>query len=437
MAQYKKTRNNTIQSLTTLALALPGLGGSLCADDVPYDKVEADLKYTSYDESSNRYHIDVTQASFKIPVNDRFDLSATLQRDLMSGASAVLYAPTRLFGGGAVLDTLSEAKSGASIRDKRDAINLKGRYFSGNVNAGLSVGYSGENDYQSLTFGGDSQFSFNKKNTALLLGISHSEDRIKPSNSGRVGLDPDDPQLRGAKHTTRLSLGVKQDLSTTTYMQINAETFFDRGYLSDSYKRVLFHGDVTADRPGSQYIPYAAVGLPNPLGFSFDYDRRPRSRNSFALVGQVVHAIQSLKASLHFNYRYGQNDWGIRSHTLEASYYQPLSDDWDVSVLGRYYTQGEAKFYAMAFAVAPNAPFPTKSIDPQGYASADYRLGSYGIFGGEVKASKQFTSQIKGSLLLGGALRNANYALSGKSTPYNPSNKFNTYYASLQASFRF
>ncbi|MGN6671617.1 MAG: DUF3570 domain-containing protein [Candidatus Nucleicultricaceae bacterium] len=444
MRKKKIKGSSTLQSLTALALALPGISTNAHADDVPYNKTQLDLKYSHYHETSNRYKIDVYQADFKIPINESFDAAVYFQQDAMAGASTAIYAPIAFnFVPGGSLSDLIETKTGASIRDRRDEFGLKGRWFKDNFNAGLKISYSTEHDYNSLTLGADSKFSFNKKNTDLLLGVSMSDDQIKRSPD-TAGHPWDSLQAKGKKSTYRFMLGLKQDLSKTTYMQVNAEADFDRGYLSDAYKKALIHGDATAARTDSQFVPYAAVagilapGTVVPLGgVTIDYDRRPRIRKTYALVGHLVHAIESLKSSIHGNYRFGINDWGIQSHTFEAAYFQPIGDGWDISVLGRYYAQSEARFYGMAFSVAPGSPFPAKSIGAADFASSDYRLTYFGSFGGELKVMKAITPQIKANILAGVNIRKGSYSFLGKSKWGNPTNNFNTYYLSAQMKFEF
>lgn len=444
MSKKKVKRTSALQSLTALALALPGIGAQSHADDVPYDKTQLDLKFSHYYETSNRYKIDVYQADFKIPINGTFDASVYFQQDSMAGASTAIYAAPVFYNvPGRSLSDLEEAKTGASIRDRRDEFGIKGRYFRDNFNTGLRVSYSTEKDYNSLNFSSDSQFSFNKKNTALLVGFSLSDDQVKRSPDTN-GYPWDSLQAKGKKNTYRFMLGLKQDLSKTTYMQVSAEADFDRGYLSDGYKKALIHGDATAARTDSQYIPYAAIagflapGTVVPAGgVTIDYDRRPRTRKTYALVGHLVHGIESLKSSIHGNYRFGINDWGIQSHTFEASYFQPIGEGWDISFLGRYYAQSEARFYGMAFSVVPGAPFPAKSIGMSDFASTDYRLTYFGSFGGEVKVMKTITPQIKANVLAGVNIRKGSYSFLGKSNWGNPTNNFNTYYLSAQLKFEF
>ncbi|KAB2835652.1 MAG: DUF3570 domain-containing protein, partial [Caedimonadaceae bacterium] len=430
----KSKISSSLQSMTIFALALPGLQRPIYADSVPYAKTGIDLKYTHYQESKDRFKIDVAQADFKIPINEKFDVGLYLVQDSMAGASPVFYMPLAIRNMGASLNTLSEVKSGASniktgasIRDRRDEMRVVGRYFSGDYVTALSAGYSGENDYHSLTLSGNLQYTFNKKNTALLLGGSYSDDKSKRSPA-QGGLPWDSPQSKGHKNTARLTIGVKQDVSKETMMQVNLEADFDQGYLSDPYKRVLIHGDATGARTDSIYTLYANYGLPNPGGYTVDFDRRPRTRKTYALVGQFVHGIEPLKSSLHGNYRFAINDWGVQSHTFEASYFQPIAEGWDVSFLGRYYAQSEARFYDMAFSVMPNSPFPAKSIGLSDLASSDYRLTYFGSFGGEIKVIKEITPQISANILAGLSVRNGQFSFLGKSKINNPSNTFNTYY---------
>jgi hypothetical protein len=67
-------------------------------------------------------------------------------------------------------------------------------------------------------------------------------------------------------------------------------------------------------------------------------------------------------------YRFMTDDWGIDSHTGEASLRWPIGADSYVEPQLRYYTQNEADFYRAS--LVAGEPLPQ-------YASADFRLGNF------------------------------------------------------------
>ena len=55
--------------------------------------------------------------------------------------------------------------------------------------------------------------------------------------------------------------------------------------------------------------------------------------------------ISATNAALHLNLRTFGDSWGIRAHSLDAQWVQPLGKDWTVTPRLRYYSQSSAHFY--------------------------------------------------------------------------------------------
>ncbi|MGH8123361.1 MAG: DUF3570 domain-containing protein [Rudaea sp.] len=113
-------------------------------------------------------------------------------------------------------------------------------------------------------------------------------------------------------------------------------------------------------------------------GGSAGPERRPDQRVEAAGLLRYRRSFAQIDASLHLDYRYAQDDWGLHSHTLEASWYQGFGDGWRVIPALRYYSQAAARLYAPFF------------IDPVGqhYYSSDYRLGTFGAFSTSINVRK-------------------------------------------------
>ena len=102
---------------------------------------------------------------------------------------------------------------------------------------------------------------------------------------------------------------------------------------------------------GSGFLsdPYKLVSI---AGSNFA-DRRPDSRNQIALMGRYRRHFSGVGGSLHLDYGFYVDDWGIDAHTLELAWYQSLFGDVLTIVPSvRYYTQSQADFYAPFFATA-------------------------------------------------------------------------------------
>ena len=87
-------------------------------------------------------------------------------------------------------------------------------------------------------------------------------------------------------------------------------------------------------------------------------EQRPTLRNQWTSDARDIQYIAGSDAALHVDYRFFHDDWGIDSHTLDLSWYQPLGDGWMVVPGLRYYTQSAADFYKPYFLL--NQPFPIK-----------------------------------------------------------------------------
>ena len=122
------------------------------------------------------------------------------------------------------------------------------------------------------------------------------------------------------------------------------------------------------------------------------YDNRPRHRNSVTALARWNHHFDDngTDGTVHLSYRYYSDSFGIRAHTLDAEYVQPLYKGWTVTPLLRLYAQNEADFY-VSVGAAENAD-PTQPTPPPSdavYYSEDQRLSGFGAVTLGVKVSKQ------------------------------------------------
>lgn len=100
----------------------------------------------------------------------------------------------------------------------------------------------------------------------------------------------------------------------------------------------------------------------------------------------------------YLSYRYVWDDWGIKAHTVDLKYRQPLGERFFVQPHVRYYQQTAADFYRSMLTNTEVANLPQ-------YASADYRLAklhttSFGVkigyrpsFGGELSMRAELIRQ--------------------------------------------
>ncbi|ARN84188.1 hypothetical protein GQ61_01235 [Candidatus Nucleicultrix amoebiphila FS5] len=422
-----KKKQTSLSSLTAIAMTLPGIAS---AQENSVLRPETALKYTHYDETKNRYQIDVYNGFLSVPITEKLAINLNFNRETMSGASPRMNASEAFLNPNASTHKLVEVKSGATIEDQRHEVKAK-LIYKGDADYGLGSAYSIEKDYRSTTLFGDTTLYFNKKNTAVTLAVSLSGDNVDPSAKPptlSLSLPSRVYWNMGHKNTQKYHLGVRQDLTKQSFIQQNFEYTVDTGFLSDPYKLIFTYGDArTSIRPGTLFV---GPSLTFPVGFSIDYDRRPNFREAYSAVTRYVHYLESFGSSAHFDYRFSANSWKIKSHTFTLAYYQPW-ETWEFNPSVRFYTQSEADFYGMAFTNAPGAPFPARPLLQNGNGSSDYRLASFGSINGEFRVSKNFTPDIKASILVGYNHRSYRYGFNSKDVQKNTGNLFATRYASI------
>ncbi len=94
------------------------------------------------------------------------------------------------------------------------------------------------------------------------------------------------------------------------------------------------------------------------------------------------------------SYRYYSDTFGIRAHTFNAEYVQPLSHGWTATPLLRFYTQNEAEFYvSVGVAEMANPMQPTPPSSDAVYYSEDQRLSAFGAIILGLKVSKQINPE--------------------------------------------
>lgn len=342
-------RSKAFAALTSSALALPGLAGSASAAEVetltismqPSFYLEDDLKgsKSASGEDEERYEIKSYQFQIKTPFTRRSDVSIDVLHERMSGASP--WFIERDLDGEPV-----QVMSGATIQEERTDVLAKYNYNLDNGGFGVSGGISTERDYFSGNGSFDARFDFNDKNTTITTGVGFSFDTIEPTESDLFATRPE----KETKQAYSFALGATQVLTRTSMIQTGITYKLHRGYLSDPYKLVSAGG----------------------VNFG---DVRPDERKQLAVLTRYRHHFEELNGSLHADYNFYHDDWGIFAHTAEIGWHQTLFDFVRVIPSGRYYTQSSADFYKPFFLAVP----------ADGNMSSDYRLSPYGAISWKIK----------------------------------------------------
>jgi hypothetical protein len=330
-------------------MALPGLTGSASAEEVEtltismqpafYIEDDLDASKSSSGEDEERYEIKSYQFQIKTPFTRRSDISIDVLHERMSGASP--WFIERDLNGDPV-----QVMSGATIEEERTDVLAKYNYNLDNGAFSVAGGISTERDYFSGNGAFGASFDFNDSNTTITTGLGFSFDTLEPTDSDIFATRPD----KETKQAYSFAIGATQVLTRTSMIQTGITYKLHRGYLSDPYKLVSAGG--------------VNVG-----------DARPGERKQLAILTRYRQHFEEVNGSLHADYNFYRDNWGIFAHTAEIGWHQTLFDFVRVIPSGRYYTQTHADFYKPFFL----------GIPADGHMSSDYRLSPYGAISWKIK----------------------------------------------------
>jgi hypothetical protein len=336
-----------LTALVSAALAIPGISLAQTSP-LPASLSLGYLQYEDSQRSGDRITVQSPLLSFQMPVGESSDLSGMMMYESISGASP-LY-----------LSTLSGA-SGLGVQDiRRSANGVFTNYFE-NFSLGVGGSFSNEDDYSSTGAVLENRIWTEDKNTVLNLSIGGDFDNIGSTN---------DPALLENRKTYSFLIGLTQIIDPISLAQTNLTYSSGDGYFSDPYKT---------------------------------YDNRPRSREEFAWLTRYVRYLEDTDSSLHLDYRFYRDTFGVNAHTFELAWYKPLGEVWIVRPNLRYYSQNRASFFS-------NGRFPEEA--PERFFSADQRLASFGEWGLGVKVSRQILEKTTIDLSLQGFQQRSGFHLS-------------------------
>jgi hypothetical protein len=330
MASRHGDKHPALLALTSSALLLPAYQGARA--DAPPEFTEIGVRYSKYKEddtegrktfggSSQRYDIDAAQFHLLAPVADDWAVAVDLQWEDMTGASP-WFVGESLDGGPKVI------MSGASIEDTRTEVSVTTRYYYDRGNAGFNYVRSKEDDYDSNAIALDGAVNGGGGMTTYFAAVSAASDDIEPTQ-GAVPTNT----LKSNKDIYSAWIGVSRIVSKNALLRFGLSYTYRDGFLTDPYKL---------------------------------RDQRPDQRKEWSASTGYRHYFFWPNGALHADYRYFDDNWGVASHTLDLAWYQNLGNVTQLIPFLRYYSQGEADFFANI------------ADTDQRYYSEDYRLSSFG-----------------------------------------------------------
>ena len=341
MAKRATDPHPTLMALTSSALLLPAYQPAVA--DAPPEYTELGLRYSKYKEDdisasnalggrSERYDIDVAHFHLLAPVSDDWSVALDVQWEDMSGASP-------WFVGQSADGEPKVIMSGASIEDTRTDVSVTTRYYYDRGNAGFNYTRSKEDDYDSDAIALDATLNSTDGLTTYSAAFSASADELEPTQ----GTTPTNT-LKDEKDIRSAWVGVSRIVSKRAILRFGLGYTYRDGFLTDPYKLA---------------------------------DQRPDQRREWTVSGGYRQFFLNANAALHTDYRYFDDDWGVRSHTLDLAWHQNLGATTQLIPYLRYYSQGEADFFSN------QVDFGSR------YYADDHRLSAFGAITLGVRVRKE------------------------------------------------
>jgi hypothetical protein len=218
------------------------------------------------------------------------------------------------------------------VSEQRDEIDASASHDFGDVSLGAAYRWSKENDYLSNAGSLSLAYDFADNAATLSASVFVAADAV-----GRSG----DPAFDRPLSSTGGRAGLTQVIDPKTLVQLSYDLSYFDGYQASPYRFVPLGGAAGCAGRAPLCVP----------------ERVPVTRLRHAPVVRVQRALGAT-TSVGLSYRFYVDDWGLRSHTIEARFGWLVAHDAQLSLRYRFYAQGAAEFYRARYAL-PSAEFVT------------------------------------------------------------------------------
>jgi hypothetical protein len=266
-------------------------------------------KYQDYRESAGRVGVQAHYGLVELGLGAEATVRLTGVIDAIAGATPTGAEPA--VPGGAVPLAL--------MSDRREAWTIDLARTFGRMHWTAGYANSRESDYVSNAGSLTARADFRQRTTSVTAGASVTVDRVLVFHQAD----------RARKEGFDALLGVNHVVDPLTTVTANAGYGRVTGYLSDPYK-------IISKR--TELLP----GLFLPLTFP---ENRPPERTKRLLHLALNRAFPAWNGALEAGYRHYRDNFGIRSHTWSASWFQKLSPKVMLVPSFRLYAQTAADFY--------------------------------------------------------------------------------------------
>ena len=259
-------------------------------------------------------------------------LMKTLSKNWLVGfkmrIDAIAAASIRFSGPPSNVDAVASASHKSGFDDVRYAPTFLVAYDDGENSAGAGIYYSTEKDYIGKSFFFNYTRQLNQGNTAIGFGYSQASDTIDPVFKRNILKNKDEKKL---------DISINQLIDPTFSLQFIYSYIDSSGFLASPYH-------------------YDSAG----------FERYPTKRIGHAFAIKGLKYIDDSN-SLNFSYRYYNDDWDIRSHTVSAEWLHDINDKLMIGARARYYTQSKSFFTKNAGTYSSSDKFSV----------VDYRMSAF------------------------------------------------------------
>jgi hypothetical protein len=327
---------------------------------------------------SERDRVRATEGNFSLnkQLKHDYSLSLRLTYDGLTGATPTGASPsrhtqtiTRTSGGKTVTVPAGEFPRDESFKDTRFAAEAGlSRPLGRLSNGSLGIHASSEHDYTSVGLNVGVTRDLNRRNTTVGLSAAVARDVSKPVGGFHKAysvfgedIEDEDRDERRERFEGRnrsvydLVFSLTQTLDRNTLLMLNYSLDHASGYLTDPYKVISRVQPPDGDDPGE---PIENI-----------YENRPAVRSKNAVFAELRRFLGG--STIGLGYRYFWDDWGVTSHSVDASWRLDFSRHGAFEPRVRWYHQSRADFYQ---------PFLVEGSPLPSYASSDSRLADFDAF---------------------------------------------------------
>lgn len=238
-----------------------------------------------------------------------------------------------------------------SLTDRRDAASVLYTYRTPKRRNEISLGisYSEESDYKNKGASAEYLMYLNSsKNRSITVGASFMENEVLDFLE----------DVWNSFDLINAQIGFTQVINANSVGKVSIFFLTEDGHLSNPYFNVVRRINVTLEPTDPAY-----------LKFYLSRDKRPDKREAGGLSTQYVTTLGKA-TTMQLSYRYYQDNWAVRSHTLEGKSYHDIGSKFRFGPVLRLYDQSAANFFKANDSI-------DSVFDEQGFATADHRLGDF------------------------------------------------------------